>query len=77
MILIYGHKRKRGPQDKNLPSSATGLGLSDSLRQPDYLTLTGHIDQTARLNGFASLLHNRFAFIVAIEVKRAIYLTRY
>lgn len=49
--------------------STDGDGTSESLRQLDDLVI-GQFDET---HSFASLLHNRFAFIGAIELKRASY----
>lgn len=47
-------------------------GTSESLRQLDNLD-AGHNDWGGDTHSFASLLHNRFAFIGAIELKRASY----
>jgi hypothetical protein len=52
--------------------SGYGEGTSESLRQLDNLD-AGHNDFGGDTHSFASLLHNRFAFIGAIELKRASY----
>jgi len=49
MIMIYGCKRKDSRRTQECAGSATGFGLSDSLRQPDCLRSHWPDRETQRL----------------------------
>ena len=72
-VLRLQTKRLRRTECAEAPLLDSAYPIAFGNQTVSSVTLTRH----SETHGFASLLHNRFAFIVAIEVKRAIYLVEY